>query len=154
MARTPISIAFAARIALVVALALFVVVPVFGAPRPVAAALAGAPIDPRVQQQMLANPLQSIPLILEMEHVSSPLGAANLQLAQQAFNLLQLHGQAQVALPLLGSAAGLANAAAITALSLAPGVAYIHFDAPARAHDRRISTANLSTPHPRAVNPA
>ena len=152
MARTPVSIAFAARIALVVALAVFVVAPVFEAPRPVAAAVAGAPIDPRLQQQMLANPLKSNPVIVEMEHISSPLGAANLQLAQQAFNLLQLNGQAQVALPLLGSAAGLANAAGITALSLAPGVAYVHFDTPVRAHDGNISTANLSTAYPRAVN--
>src|SRR5438445_6561377 len=152
MARTPVSIAFAARIALVVALALFVVAPVFAAPRPVAAAVAGAPIDPRLQQQMLANPLKSNPVIAQMAHTSSALGAANLQLAQQAFNLLQLNGQAQVALPLLGSAAGLANAAGITALSLAPGVAYVHFDTPVRAHDGNISTANLSTAYPRAVN--
>src|SRR5207245_10423542 len=145
-------IAFAARIALLVALTVFVVALVFEAPRPVAAAVAGAPIDLRLQQQMLVNPLKSNPVIVEMEHISSPLGAANLQLAQQAFNLLQLNGQAQVALPLLGSAAGLANAAGITALSLAPGVAYVHFDTPVRAHDGNISTANLATAYPRAVN--
>jgi len=120
------------------------------APRPVAAALV-APIDPYLQQQMLANPLQRLPIIVEMEHVASPLSGANAQLAQQALSLLQLNGQAQAALPLLASAAGLANAAQITALSAIPGVAYIHFDAPVRAHDGPISSTNLVTAYPRAV---
>jgi serine protease AprX len=121
--------------------------------RPAHALSIGAPIDPLLQQQMLANPLQRLPVIVEMEHVASPLLGANLQLAQQAVNLLQLNGQAQAALPLLGSAAGLANAVGITALSLLPGVAYIHFDSPVRAHGGGgASSANLATAYPSAVN--
>lgn len=121
------------------------------APRPVAAALI-APIDPLLQQQMLANPLQPLPVIVEMEHAASPVAGANLQLAEQALNLLQLNGRGLAALPLLASATGLANAAQITALSLIPGVAYIHYDAPVRAHDGPISSANLVTAYPRAVD--
>jgi serine protease AprX len=133
----------------------FALIPLaFGAttPRPAAALSVFAPIDPVLQQQMLANPLQRLPVIVEMEHILSPLAGANVQLAQQAFNLLQLNGQAQAALPLLDSAAGLADAAGITALRLVPGVAYIHFDAPVRAHDSPVSSANLATAYPGAVN--
>ena len=101
---------------------------------------------------MLANPLQNQPIILEMEHVATPLAGANVQLAQQAFNLLQLNGLAQAQLPLLASAAGLANAAGITALSLLPGVAYIHLDSAVRAHDGGVSSANLVTAYPPTVN--
>src|SRR5947209_2091868 len=37
----------------------------------------GASIDPFLQQQMTANPLQRLPIIVEMEHVASPLSGAN-----------------------------------------------------------------------------
>ena len=142
---------FLVRIGLALSIVLVVVGSSVISPGPAAAGSA-APIDPVLQQQMQANPLQPLPVILEMEHVASPLSGANAQLAQQALNLLQLNGQGQAALPLLASAAGLANAAAITTLSLAPGVAYIHFDAPVRAHDGAISATNLVTAYPRAVN--
>jgi serine protease AprX len=142
--------AFLVRIGLAVSMALALAGPGLSSPRPAAAGSA-APIDPVLQQQMQANPLQPLPVILEMEHVASPLSGANAQLAQQALNLLQLNGQGQAALPLLASAAGLANAAAITTLSLAPGVAYIHFDAPVRAHDGSTSATSLVTAYPRAV---
>jgi len=125
--------------------------PGLAATQPVAAAGLFAGIDPQLQQQMAANPLQRIPVIVEMQHPSGLLAGANLSAAQQAFNLLQLNGQAQLALPLLGSAAGLANAAGITALSLIPGVAYIHFDAPVQAHDGFVSSSNLATAYPSAV---
>jgi serine protease AprX len=101
---------------------------------------------------MLANPLQRLPVIVEMDHVVGSLLGANDRLAQQALGLLRLNGQAQAALPLIGSAAGVANAAGITALSLLPGVAVIHFDAPVRAHAGNVSGADLATAYPRAVN--
>ena len=143
---------FLVRLGLALSVALVLAGPGPVAPLPAAAGSA-APIDPVLQQQMQANPLQPLPVILEMEHVASPLSGANAQLAQQALALLQLNGQGQAALPLLASAAGLANAAGITALSLAPGVAYIHFDAPVRAHDGAAAhDTNLVTAYPRAVN--
>jgi serine protease AprX len=141
----------ATRIALVLWLTLASLVPGFAAAPHVAAAGLPAPIDPVVQQQMAANSQQRIPVIVEMQHASGVLAGANLQLAQQAFSLLQLNGQAQLALPLLSSAAGLANAAGINALSLIPGVAYIHLDAPVKAHDGFVSSANLVSAYPDAV---
>ena len=143
--------AFLVRIGLALTVALTLAGPGLISPQRAAAGLA-APIDPVLQQQMLADPLQPLPVILEMEHIASPLAGANTQLAQQALNLLQVNGQGQAALPLLASAAGLATAAAITTLSLVPGVAYIHFDAPVRAHDGSISASHLVTAYPRAVN--
>ena len=152
MINTSSTRSFLVRLGLVVSIALALAGPGLSAPRSAAAGSA-APIDPVLQQQMQANPLQPLPVILEMEHVASPLSGANAQLAQQALALLQLNGQGQAALPLLASAAGLANAAGITALSLAPGVAYIHFDAPVRAHDGAAAhDTNLVTAYPRAVN--
>jgi serine protease AprX len=152
MINTSSTRSFLVRLGLVVSIALALAGPGLSAPRSAAAGSA-APIDPALQQQMQANPLQPLPVILEMEHVASPLSGANAQLAQQALALLQLNGQGQAALPLLASAAGLANAAGITALSLAPGVAYIHFDAPVRAHDGAAAhDTNLVTAYPRAVN--
>ena len=116
-----------------------------------AAALSIAPIDPLLQQQMLANPARPLPVILEMEHSQVPLAGADLNLAQQAFNLLQLNGTAQAALPLIDSAAGLATAAGITALAATPGVAYVHQDAAVRAHDSS-GAASLGSAYPLAVN--
>jgi serine protease AprX len=107
-----------------------------------------AGIDPQLQQLMLQDPLKLQPVIVEMEHVSSPLPGANLQLANQALNLLRLNGVARVALPLVASAAGLASSVQITALSLVPGVAYVHVDAPVKAH---ASTADLVTAYPKEI---
>ena len=81
-----------------------------------------APIDPVLLQRMAANPGQPQPIIVGM-HDTVPLAGINLQLAQQALNLLNLNGVGRGVLPLIGGAAGLANAAGITALSLVPGVA-------------------------------
>ena len=117
-----------------------------------AAALSIAPIDPSLQQQMAANPLRPLPIIVEMEHSPLPVAGANANLAQQAFNLLQINGTAQAALPLIDSAAGLVTAAGINALATAPGVAYIHEDAAVRAHDSSSASANLGTAYPVAVN--
>ena len=152
MALFRLSRSFASRLVLVFALTSAIFAPALTGVAPVAASALAAPIDPVLQQKMLADPAQRLPVLVEMEHVSSPLAGANLQLAQQAFNLLQLNGQAQAVVPLLSSAAGLATAAGITALSLAPGVAYVHFDAPVRAHGGSISPNNLATAYPLAVN--
>ena len=118
-----------------------------GAP-PAAALL--APIDPQLQPLMAANPLQRQPVIVEME--ASSVAGAGAALAQQAFNLLQLNGVAQVQLPLVGSAAGLANSLEIDTLSSLPGVAYIHYDAPVAAKDSPIASSSLATAYPPAVN--
>src|SRR5579872_6293583 len=141
------------RVALAVWLFLASCVPALVLARPAAAAPLGAPIDPALQQQMVANPGQRLPVIVEMEH-TLPTAGINLQLAQTAFSFLQLDGLAQATLPLLDSAAGLANATEITALSLLPGVAYIHYDAPVRAHDSAISSSQLQTAYPQAVDAA
>src|SRR5947207_1538163 len=115
-------------------LALSVVASAVGPVARTAAATPVAPIDPSLQQQMAASPTQLLPVIVEMQRSSLPTAGANVQLAQQALNLLQLNGTAQVALPLIDSAAGLATAAGINAISATPGVAYIHPDAAVRAH--------------------
>ena len=141
-----------ARLAVAALLLASTALPVVGGARTARAISLLAPIDPRIQQLMLANPLQRVPIILEMKNATSPLAGSNAQLAQQAFNLLQLNGLAQVPLPLLDSAAGLASAAEITALSALPGVAYIHLDADVRAHDGTVSAAKLATAYPATVN--
>ena len=55
--------------------------------------------------------------------------AANVNLANQALELLRLNGTAVAGLALIDSAAGFANAAGVDAISLVPAVAYIHYDA-------------------------
>ena len=80
-------------------LAVFVTASALGPVTRTAAALSVAPIDPSLQQQMAANPTRLLPVIVEMQHSSLPTAGANVQLAQQALNLLQLNGTAQVALP-------------------------------------------------------
>jgi len=117
------------------------------AARPVAAAGLGAPIDPLLVQKMTQSPTARLPVIVEMQH-GAPLLGIDTQLAQQALGLLQLHGLAQTALPLVDGAAGLANAAEITALSLLPGVAAIAEDAEVHAH---ADASVLGTAYPLAV---
>jgi serine protease AprX len=136
------------RFLLALWLVLATLAPTLATPKPAAALL--APIDPQLQQLMQANPLQRVPVIVEMQ--PSPVAGVGATLAQQAFNLLQSNGLAQVQLPLLGSAAGLANSLEITTLSLLPGVAYIHYDAPVRAHDGPIASSNLAAAYPPSVN--
>jgi serine protease AprX len=135
-----------------VLLALSVVASAVGPVARTAAATPAAPIDPSLQQQMAASPTQLLPVIVEMQRSSLPTAGANVQLAQQALNLLQLNGTAQVALPLIDSAAGLAAAAGINAISATPGVAYIHPDAAVRAHSGSSLASGLGTAYPRAVN--
>jgi len=131
---------------------------------PPSRALTNAPekIDPALQTMMTARPLALLPVIVEMQPPTASVG--NVDRANQALDLLRLNGAAAVGLPLLGSAAGFANAAGIDAMSLVPTVAYIHYDAtvvpdvvvPDAASDRALdppptplpSISPLATPTP------
>jgi serine protease AprX len=86
-------------------------------------------IDPALQARMIAQPLTPLAVIVEMQPPPTGTLTGNIDRANEALNLLQLNGTAAVGLPLLDSAAGFANAAAINAISLVPTVAYIHYDA-------------------------
>jgi serine protease AprX len=137
-----------ARLALIgiVALALWLPLLLTQTDRASAAILA-APIDPVLQAKMQAQPGRKLPVIVQMRHGPAVVGSA-LQSAQQALSLLGLHGVARAALPLIGGAAGLADAAGITALSLLPGVAYIAEDAQVRGH---VDPSDLGTAYPIAI---
>jgi serine protease AprX len=88
-------------------------------------------IEPALQTQMAANPSALLPVIIEMAPASAPFtSTSNLQLAQQAVTILQSNGQAVGALPIVNGAAGFANAAGITAMSLLPELAAIERDTP------------------------
>ncbi|HEY3060636.1 MAG TPA: S8 family peptidase, partial [Chloroflexota bacterium] len=87
-------------------------------------------ISPALLTRMASNALALQPVIVEMEGAAPPFsGLVNVQRAQLALNLLTIYGQAVGGLPIVDAAAGWANAAGITAISLVPGVAYIHEDA-------------------------
>lgn len=139
---------FLKRFALAAWLVVASLAPALALPRPAAAL--GVPIDPQLQRLLTNNPLQRQPVIVEMQPSSA--AGSSARLAQQAFDLLQLNGLAQVQLPLIDSAAGLANSAEVTALSTVPGVAYIHYDAEVRAHDAPISSSKLATSYPGSVD--
>src|SRR5205823_12909926 len=79
---------------------------------------------------MAPDPQKLLPVIVEMQHPLPPfLGQANVSRALEALDLLRLYGIPVAALSLIDGAAGFANAAGISALSLAPTVAFIHHDA-------------------------
>src|SRR5947207_1210788 len=81
-------------------------------------------IDSVLLQQMAANPLQALPIIVEMQPATFPFPAQpDVQLAQRALSLLSLNGRAIGGLALIDAAAGSANAAGISAISLDPQVA-------------------------------
>src|SRR5438445_12820327 len=87
-------------------------------------------IDPALRDLMQANPLALLPVIVEMQQPLPPfLGAPNVDRALEALDLLRQFGIPVAALSLIDGAAGFANAAGISALSLAPTVAFIHHDA-------------------------
>src|ERR1051326_3348682 len=100
-------------------------------PRTVAAQTSNqAKIAPALQLQMAATPNALLPLILETTEASAPFGnSPNLQLAQQAFTILQANGQAVGALPIIDGAAGYATAAGITAMSALSQLAAVEQDA-------------------------
>ncbi|HEV8634275.1 MAG TPA: S8 family peptidase [Chloroflexota bacterium] len=125
------------------------------APGVAAAQDAASKIAPALQQRMLATPSKMLPVIVEMEHPPLPfVGHPNVQRAQEALELLRLYGQPVGALPLLDGAAGFADAAAVTALALAPGVAFVHEDAtvgPRRPAPAAWPPGALAAAYPRAV---
>jgi serine protease AprX len=87
-------------------------------------------IAPVVLAQMQAQPLQRLPVIVEMKPPKMQLAdGSNFDLAQQALGILQSHGQAFGSLPIIGGAAGYANAAEIQAISLLPQVDSVEADA-------------------------
>src|SRR5438309_1629775 len=87
-------------------------------------------IDPALRDLMQANPLALLPVIVEMQQPLPPfLGAPNVDRALEALDLLRQFGIPVAALSLIDAAAGFANAAGISALSLVPTVAFVHHDA-------------------------
>jgi serine protease AprX len=114
-----------------------------------AAAPLVADIDPVLVQQMTANPLRKLPVIVRMSPTLGHALGVNARLADQALALLRLNGVAGVTLPLVSGAAGLADSVGITALSLAPGVASIGENAQVRA--RADTTTPWGTAYPLAV---
>jgi len=99
-------------------------------------------IDPDLLALVQANPSALLPVIVEMKPAVPPLvGGANVGLALQALDLLRLNGVPVAALALVNSAAGFANAAGISALSLVPTVAFIH-------HDRTVGPRQSAAPPP------
>jgi serine protease AprX len=99
-------------------------------------------IDPDLLALVQANPSALLPVIVEMQPALPPfVGGANVGLALQALDLLRLNGVPVAALALVNSAAGFANAAGISALSLVPTVAFIH-------HDRTVGPRQSAAPPP------
>src|SRR5882672_211913 len=106
--------------------------PVIVLPPPpvVAPSLIADKIDPALLALMAADPQKLLPVIVEMQQPLPPfIGAPNVDRALQALDLLRFNGVAVAPLSLIDSAAGFANAAGISALSLVPTVAFVHHDA-------------------------
>lgn len=103
-------------------------------PAPVTADSNGqAKIQPTLLADMTANPLQQIPVIVEMAPATAPFASgSNLTLAQQAVSLLNANGHAFGALSIIQGAAGVSTSAGITAMSLLPQVASIEEDSVVR----------------------
>src|SRR5260370_2165400 len=137
------------RLALASLLALAASAPLIVAWPRTAAASGVASIDPVLVQQMTANPSRKLPVIVQMSPTLGHALGVNAKLADQALALLGLNGVAEVTLPLVSGAAGLADSLGITALSLAPGVASISENAQVRA--RADTTTPLGTAYPLAV---
>ncbi|HEY3107415.1 MAG TPA: S8 family peptidase [Chloroflexota bacterium] len=110
-------------------------------------------IDPDLQRLLGADPLRQRPIIVEMEQSRPPFVThPNVARAGAALDLLRLHGRPVGTLPLIGAAAGFADAAAVTALAGAPGVAFVHADRP--VGPRRAAAAPPGpAPRPGAVYP-
>ena len=86
----------------------------------------GASVAPSLRALMVSDPLALLPVIVEMQ--PTPLAGANVALASQALALLGTYGVPVAALPLVNSAAGFANAAAIDLIGALPTVAFVHPD--------------------------
>jgi serine protease AprX len=114
-----------------------------------------AKISPALFAQMTANPLQRVPVIVEMNAASFPFSKpVNTSLAQAAVSILQANGQSVGGLPIIQGAAGYANAAGITAMSLLPQVASIEQDSVVRARRPASSGApvQLASNYPQETN--
>ena len=88
----------------------------------------GDKVAPALRALSLTDSLALLPVIVEMQPAVPPVAGGNVVLANQALDLLRLYGVAAAALPLINSAAGFANAAAIDTISALPGVAFVHSD--------------------------
>jgi serine protease AprX len=109
-------------------------------------------IDPELTRQMRADPLRMLPVIVEMRQATPPFVTnPNGRLAQAALTLLGRFGRPVGALALINSAAGFANAAGITSLSLDPQVAYVHADSPVRPASVPVG-GKLASAFPPTVN--
>ena len=96
-------------------------------PAPAARAESALPdkVDPALRTLMQERPLSLLPVIVEMQEAAPPfVGAANVNRANEALDLLRLYGTPVAGLALIDSAAGFANAPGIEAISLVPTVAY------------------------------
>ena len=99
-------------------------------------------IESKIDPELLAlmqDPSRILPVIVEMQ--PSPLPGANVVVASAALDLLRLYGVPAAALPLIDAAAGFANAAGISALSLESTVAFVH-------HDRTVGPRQTAAPPP------
>jgi len=116
-------------------------------------------ISASLQAQMASNPLQRLPVILELNPPSlrSSGVLSNGALAQAAMAILQANGQAVGGLPIIAGAAGYATAAGIQAMSLLPQVVAIEQDAVVRPRrpansSTSVSTSQLTSLYPREIN--
>jgi serine protease AprX len=110
-------------------------------------------ITPDLQRLLTADPLKLWPIIVEMRAPVPPFGAgANETRARQALALLTRYGRPVGGLALINGAAGAANAAGVTAISLDPQVAFIYADASLAASSSTASTEGLSSAYPTAVH--
>src|SRR6266446_7692901 len=114
-------------------------------------------VDPALRALMQADPLALLPVIVEMQQPLPPfVGAPNVDRALEALDLLRLYGIPVAALSLIDAAAGFANAAGISAVSLVATVAFIHHDAtvgPRRSAEPPVAAPpdQLSEVYPRVV---
>jgi len=88
--------------------------------------LSGGNVAPALRALMVTQPSALLPVIVEMQ--PTPLAGANVTLANQALDLLRAYGVPVAALPLVNSAAGFADAAAIDLIGALPAVAFVHPD--------------------------
>ena len=112
-------------------------------------------VDPALRTLMQERPLSLLPVIVEMQEAAPPfVGAANVNRANEALDLLRLYGTPVAGLALIDSAAGFANAPGIEAISLVPTVAYVHLDATVvPALDPLPTPTPLPTPPPPLPTP-
>jgi subtilisin family serine protease len=146
------------RIVASLVLALSLLLPMPGTSRGLSARVASAStdvekIDPELRYRMAAEPLRLLPVIVEMSPLAPPfLAYPNALLAQRGLALLTQYGRPVGGLALIGSAAGFANAAGITSISLDRGVAFVHSDSTVHPSWIPGQPVPLTAPYPRAVN--